>query len=88
MFFKKKRPLFEESMSGVIAALNAPKVHDDPPKLRIVTDCDCSDKYQEWSWDESLGCWYVERECERCEYYWEGPMYLYDDPDKLGNTLD
>lgn len=51
-------------------------------------DCSCSSKEQEWQWDKSLGCWYVTRECETCEYYWEGPNYLYDDPNRLGNTLE
>lgn len=58
------------------------------PVKRQVTDCDCTDKSEEWNFDHSLGCWYVERECERCEYYWEGPFFLYDDPNQLGNTLE
>ncbi|MCW3793914.1 hypothetical protein OM416_20175 [Paenibacillus sp. LS1] len=57
-----------------------------PPEL--VTNCTCSDKNEEWNFDVSLGCWYVERECQQCEYYWEGPYYLYDDPNIRGNTLE
>ncbi|MFX3643294.1 MAG: hypothetical protein ACE3L7_32380 [Candidatus Pristimantibacillus sp.] len=57
-----------------------------PPEM--VTNCTCSDKYEEWNFDVSLGCWYVERECQQCEYYWEGPCYHYDDPNIRGNTLE
>lgn len=37
------------------------------------TNCKCEKKKEEWSFDKSLGCWYVERICEYCNYYWEGP---------------
>lgn len=57
-----------------------------PPKA--INNCTCTDKHEEWNFDKSLGCWYVERECLECEYYWEGPYYLYDDPEKLGSTLE
>ncbi|KGP77700.1 hypothetical protein P364_0132000 [Paenibacillus sp. MAEPY2] len=88
-FWNKKRRKAMLEKAPIIQALNTPKVYSEPPPPRkMVTDCSCSDKQQEWTFDQSLGCWYVERECERCEYYWEGPVYLYDDPNKLGNTLE
>lgn len=46
------------------------------------TNCSCEDKQEEWDYDEGLGCWYVSRECDRCEYYWEGPLYIHEDPDR------
>lgn len=50
------------------------------------TNCSCEDKQEEWDYDEGLGCWYVSRECDRCEYYWEGPLYIHEDPGrKPGN---
>lgn len=51
-------------------------------------NCSCKEKEQSQEWVKSLGCWYVYRECEVCEYYWEGPIYLYDDPNQFGNTLE
>jgi hypothetical protein len=51
-------------------------------------DCNCKEKKEEWVFCDSLSCWYVMRECNPCNYYWEGPNYLYDDPKQLGNTLE
>lgn len=52
------------------------------------TNCSCASKQEERRWNEALECWYVIRECEDCEYYWEGPIYIFDDPDLYGNTLE
>lgn len=53
-----------------------------------MNNCNCNEKEEEWEFDKGLGCWYVQRECEPCGYYWEGPYYHWDDPDKRGNTLE
>lgn len=37
------------------------------------TNCTCKDRDEEWSFESELGCWYVIRNCDRCQYYWEGP---------------
>lgn len=37
------------------------------------TNCSCPGKNEEWHYERELGCWYAIRDCEGCEYYWEGP---------------
>lgn len=37
------------------------------------TNCKCVGKDEQWHFDRQLGCWYVERNCDECSYYFEGP---------------
>lgn len=39
----------------------------------MLTNCKCLSKDEQWTYDQTLGCWYVERNCNSCNYYWEGP---------------
>lgn len=39
----------------------------------MLTNCRCKPKVEDWNYDQELGCWYVIRSCESCQYYWEGP---------------
>lgn len=41
--------------------------------MTMKTNCICPNKTEEWQFDRELGCWYANRECGNCEYYWEGP---------------
>ncbi|MGO4695497.1 hypothetical protein AB4Z50_14590 [Paenibacillus sp. 2TAB26] len=75
LFKKKKKPV-EQIKNPVYI----------PPRMKM--DCDCSGKVETRDFDKGLGCWYVTRECEPCEYYWEGPIYMYDDPARFGSTQE
>lgn len=83
-----KRRKYRREMIKELKELRAPKKKEvvRPPVMQ--NNCSCTGKKEDWQWYEELGCWYVVRECGHCEYYWEGPNYLYDDPQELGNTLE
>lgn len=40
-------------------------------------DCECEnpDYDDQIEYDEVLGCNYLMRDCKKCGYYWEGPLY-------------
>lgn len=52
----------------------------------MLTNCQCKTKYENWTFDRELGCWYVERECEKCKYYFEGPDHTKTNVNVLPTT--
>jgi len=46
-----------------------------------LTNCNCSDKYEDKVYDNDYERYYITRECTRCGYYWEGygPLVVFDD---------
>lgn len=48
----------------------------------MMSNCSCLDKDQDYEWNEDLGCWCVYRECDTCDYYFEEPLYTFNDPNK------
>ncbi len=41
----------------------------------IVVGCSCGNAKVSREWDVDLGAYYYIYECEKCHYYWEGPIY-------------
>ncbi|ODP26840.1 hypothetical protein PTI45_03801 [Paenibacillus nuruki] len=75
------KSIFSRS-KNIMPSQNHPKIDIPSTSQRWKlpqTDCFCKDKEEDWIYDEDLGCWYVCRECNRCEYYWEGSLYIHED---------
>ena len=41
----------------------------------VTVGCSCEDLEITKEWDDDLGTYYYFFECEKCGYYWEGPLY-------------
>lgn len=46
----------------------------------MITNCTCYQKSEQWEFESYLGCWYVVRFCNECDYYWEGPDHSKTNP--------
>lgn len=42
----------------------------------LIVGCSCGNPKIEKEWDKELGAYYYFISCEKCGYYWEGPIYL------------
>ena len=66
-------------MANLRSKKQAPKLSytemDSYTNNTIVVGCSCGYPNVAKEWDDDLGTFYYFVSCEKCGYYWEGPIY-------------